>query len=54
MAEVSKTHPPAFPGFPDFQANVTFVPLQFFTIVLPHTSRGCVRLVGYMLRRILG
>ncbi len=46
--------PTAFPGFPDFRANVTFVPLQFFTVVLPHRSRGCVRLVGFMLRRLLG
>lgn len=45
---------PEFPGFPDFRANVTFVPLQFFTAVLPHRSRSCVRIVGYMLRRILG
>ena len=45
---------PEFPGFPDFRANVTFVPLQFFTVVLPHRSRGCVRLVGYMIRRLLG
>lgn len=45
---------PAFPGFPALRANVTFVPLQFFTVVLPHSSRGCVRLVGYALRRLLG
>ena len=43
-----------FPGFPDFRANVTFTPIQFFTVVLPHCSRGCVRLVGYALRRVLG
>lgn len=43
-----------FPGFPDFRANVTFIPLQFFTAVLPYRSRGCVRLVGYMLRKVLG
>ena len=43
-----------FPGFPDFRANVTFTPLQFFTVVLPHRSRGCVRLVGYALRKVLG
>lgn len=43
-----------FPGFPDFQANVTFVPIQFFTVVLPNSSRGCARIVGYMLRKILG
>ena len=43
-----------FPGFPDFQANVTFVPIQFFTLVVPYSSRGCVRVVGYMIRKILG
>jgi hypothetical protein len=45
---------PTFPGFPDFRANVTFVPLQFFTVVLPGSSRGMVRIVGYALRRLLG
>ena len=44
----------AFPGFPDFRANVTFVPIQFFTVVLPCCSRGTVRLVGYTLRKVLG
>lgn len=43
-----------FPGFPDFRANVTFVPIQFFTVVVPHCSRGCVRIVGHALRRLLG
>ena len=43
-----------FPGFPDFRANVTFVPIQFFTVVLPHCSRGTVRIVGYALRKVLG
>ncbi len=43
-----------FPGFPDLQSNVTFTPLQFFTVVLPHRSRGCVRLIGFMLRQLLG
>ncbi len=45
---------PAFPGFPDFRSNVTFVPIQFFTIVIPTASRGCVRIVGYALRKLLG
>ena len=45
---------PVFPGFPEFRANVTFVPIQYFTVVLPHCSRGCVRIVGYMIRKILG
>ena len=43
-----------FPGLPDFRANVTFVPIQFFTVVVPHHSRGCVRIVGHALRRLLG
>ncbi len=46
--------PHEFPGFPDFRANITFSPLQYFTAVIPHRSRACVRIVGYMLRRILG
>ena len=51
-SKVNQTLP--FPGFPDFRANVTFVPLQFFTVVLPHCSRGTVRMVGYALRKVLG
>jgi hypothetical protein len=43
-----------FPGFPDFRANVTFVPIQFFTVVVPRCSRGTVRIVGYALRKVLG
>ncbi len=43
-----------FAGFPDFRANVTFTPIQFFTVVLPHCSRGTVRIVGYALRKVLG
>ena len=45
---------PSFPGFADFRANVTFVPIQFFTCVLPYCSRGVVRIVGYALRKVLG
>lgn len=45
---------PEFAGFPDFRANVTFVPIQFFTVVLPQGSRGTVRIVGYALRKLLG
>lgn len=41
-------------GFPPFKANVTFVPIQFFTLVVPYRSRGCVRIVGYILRQLLG
>ena len=43
-----------FAGFPDFRSNVTFVPIQFFTVVIPHNSRGTVRIVGYVLRKVLG
>ena len=43
-----------FAGFPDFRSNVTFVPIQFFTVVVPHRSRGAVRIVGYVLRKLLG
>jgi hypothetical protein len=50
--EASET--PCFAGFPDFRANVTFVPIQFFTLVVPHCSRGTVRIVGYALRKVLG
>lgn len=50
--QVSPT--PPFPGFPDFRANVTFVPIQFFTVVLPYCARGTVRIVGYALRKVLG
>jgi len=46
--------PGRFPGFPDFASNVTFTPIQFFTVVLPYSSRGCVRIVGHMIRKILG
>ena len=48
------TPPVPFAGFPDFRANVTFTPLQFFTVVVPNRSRGCVRIVGYALRKVLG
>lgn len=48
------TEAPSFPGFPDFQSNVTFTPIQFFTVVLPHSSRGTARIVGYALRNLLG
>lgn len=51
---MASTRPPSFPGFPAFQSNVTYTPRQFFTLVLPHFSRGVVRIVGYAIRQILG
>lgn len=44
----------AFSGYPAPTSNTTYTPNQFFDVVLPHSSRGVVRLVGYMLRKILG
>ncbi len=45
---------PEFPGFPDFRANVTFTPIQFFTVVIPNSSRGAICIAGYVLRKLLG
>lgn len=44
----------SFLGFAPPTSNTTYTPNQFFDVCLPHYSRGCVRLVGYMLRRTLG
>jgi len=41
----------AFTGFAALQSNTTYCPNQFFDVVLPHFSRGVVRLVGYVLYR---
>ncbi|MEL7238196.1 MAG: hypothetical protein AAGK78_04980, partial [Planctomycetota bacterium] len=46
--------PLPFAGFRPIQANFIYTPNQFFDVLLPHHSRGCVRLVGYLLRRTLG
>ncbi|MCC6221498.1 MAG: hypothetical protein IT291_09695 [Deltaproteobacteria bacterium] len=43
-----------FLGYPAPISNTTYTPNQFFDVVLPYSSRGCVRLVAYMLRRTLG
>ena len=45
---------PVFSGFALLQSNTTYTPNQFFDVVLRHSSRGCVRLVAYMIRRSLG
>ena len=50
MQEKSTT----FPGYPPPTSSTTYTPNQFFDVVLPNSSRGVVRIVGYMLRRILG
>ena len=43
--------PAPFVGFAPLQSNATYCPNQFFDLVLPHFSRGVVRLVGYVLYR---
>lgn len=43
-----------FVGYPQPTSNTTYTPNQFFDVVLPHASRGAVRLVAYMLRKVLG
>lgn len=39
-------------GFAALQSNTTYCPNQFFDLVLPHFSRGLVRLVAYVIYRI--
>jgi hypothetical protein len=41
----------SFEGFAPLQSNTTYCPNQFFDVVLPHFSRGVVRLVGYVIYR---
>lgn len=52
-----KAHSPAsstFAGFRPPTSNTTYTPNQFFDVVLPHFSRGVVRIAGYLLRKTLG
>src|SRR2546421_5359202 len=43
-----------FAGFALPTTNTTYTPNQFFDVCLPHSSRGVVRLVAFMLRKTLG
>lgn len=43
-----------FPGYPAPTSNYTYMPNQFFDVVLPHFSRGAVRLCAYIARENLG
>ena len=45
---------PRFAGFPAFRSNVLFCPKQVFTMLHPHCSVGCIRLVDFMVRQALG
>jgi hypothetical protein len=44
----------AFEGFKAPTSNTTYTPNQFFDVVIPHFSRGVVRIVAYLLRKTLG
>lgn len=44
----------AFAGFEPLGSNFLYCPNQFFDVCLPHSSRGTLRLVAYLLRRTLG
>ncbi|HWD40381.1 MAG TPA: hypothetical protein VG944_16145 [Fimbriimonas sp.] len=44
----------AFHGYSPPTSSTTYTPNQFFDVVLPHASRGCLRLVGYLIRKTLG
>ncbi len=43
-----------FAGFRPPTSNTTYTPNQFFDVVIPHFSRGVVRIVAYLLRKTLG
>lgn len=53
-SEAKGTDVSSFLGYPHPTSNTTYTPNQFFDVVLPRSSRGVVRLVGFMLRRVLG
>jgi hypothetical protein len=44
----------AFVGFAPPTSNTTYAPNQYFDVCLPHSSRGVVRLVGFLIRKTLG
>ncbi len=58
IASPYQTQPAAggscFWGFKPPTSNTTYTPNQFFDVVLKHASRGCVRVVGYLIRKTLG
>ena len=43
-----------FPGFAPPTSNTTYTPNQFFDVLIPNASRGCIRIVAYLLRKTLG
>lgn len=53
-AQRSPTMSSDFAGFAAPTSNTTYTPNQFFDVCLPNASRGCVRIVGYLIRKTLG
>lgn len=43
-----------FAGFKPPTSNTTYTPNQFFDVVMPQASRGCLRIVAYLIRKTLG
>ena len=43
-----------FVGFKPPTSNTTYTPNQFFDVVMPNASRGCLRIVAYLIRKTLG
>jgi len=54
IAPVKNQNTATFAGFALPTSNTTYTPNQFFDVCLPHSSRGVVRLVGYLIRKTLG
>lgn len=44
----------AFQGYSLPTSSTTYTPNQFFDVVLPNASRGCLRLVAFLIRKTLG
>lgn len=42
-----------FAGYQPPTSNTTYTPNQLFDVVLPHASRGCLRLVAYLIQKTL-
>lgn len=49
-----EAQPKPFRGFKLPTSSTTYTPNQLFDVVLPNASRGCLRLVAYLIRKTLG
>lgn len=45
---------PTFPGFERPGANFVLTPNQYLDLCVPHCSRGVIRVVGFLIRQVLG